>query len=272
MRTPRSLRVARRSARTAFACLAAIGESRLGGAPTRAARAARMQRLMAEVVEIHGLRIAVEGALPTGACVLVANHVGYLDPLVIGAHVPCTMLAKREIAAWPVIGGAGAKLGVLYVDRGDTMSRAAAALGALRALREGVAVLNFPEGTTTDGGRLLPFASGIFGVARLAQVPVVPIALRMGSPGLSWTGGETFLPHYARTAARASLSAVVRVGAAIPSERFATATALAAAARRAVAALLDPQELPHEPRERAVVSPSRPDPVLPLAERVLRFA
>ena len=272
MRAPRSLRVAQRSARTAFACLAAIGESRLGGPATRVSRAARLQRLMAEVVEIHGVRIGVLGALPTEPCVLVANHVGYLDPIVIGAQVPCTMLAKREIASWPVIGGAGTKLGIQYVDRASTMSRAAAALGALRALRDGVSVLNFPEGTTTDGSRLLPFASGIFGVARLAGVPVVPLALRLGSTALTWTGGETFLPHYARTAARPSMSAVIRVGQAIAPERFATASALAVAARRAVAALLEPEELAHEPRERAVVSPARPDAILPLAERVLRFA
>jgi 1-acyl-sn-glycerol-3-phosphate acyltransferase len=268
---PRSLRVVGRSARTAFACLAAIGDARMAPAATRRARAERLRQLMAEVVAIHDLRIGVQGDLPTGPCVIVANHVGYLDPIVIGSQLACTALAKREVADWPVIGNAGAHLGIVYVDRASTMSRAAAALGALRALRDGVAVLNFPEGTTTDGGRLLPFASGMFGVARIAQVPVIPVALRFGTADLSWTGGQTFLPHYARAAARASISAVLRVGAPISPAQFGTATAMAAAARKAITALLASEDL-HEPRECVRVPAPRPDPVLPLAERVLRFA
>jgi lyso-ornithine lipid O-acyltransferase len=268
-------RVASRAARSAFAALAALGDLRLprrrtgrGGrsAAVRAIRAARLQRTFAEVAAVHDLHVAVEGRVPTGPCLLVANHVGYLDPIVLGALVPCTIVAKREVASWPIIGPAAAQLGVLFVDRRDVMSRAAVLLGAVRALRAGVTVLDFPEGTTTDGVRLLPFSIGIFGAARLAGVPVVPAAVRYGTPDVAWTGGQTFLPHYARTAARRSLSAVVRLGAPIPPAELATASALAAAARRAVADLLDPKD-PDEPREPVRLSPPRPDPVLPPAER-----
>jgi 1-acyl-sn-glycerol-3-phosphate acyltransferase len=267
------VRAAGRAARSTFSIFAAVGDVRLQGLRSRPARAERMRVMLAEVAAIHGMRIAVEGAWPAGPCVIAANHVGYLDPIAIGSQLACTALAKHEVARWPLIGGAAATLGAIFVDRGCTYSRAAALLGAIRALRDGVSVLNFPEGTTTDGERVKPFASGIFGAARLAGVPVVPLAIRYGSPRAAWTGGETFLPHYARTAARSSLSALIAIGAPIDPHAHASAMALAVAARRAVVALLRPEpEDPHEPRVRAVVPPPRVDAVLPPAERRLHVA
>ncbi|HTJ45334.1 MAG TPA: lysophospholipid acyltransferase family protein [Kofleriaceae bacterium] len=266
-------RIAGRAARTGFALFAAIGEVRLRVAPTPRARARRMHALCAEVASIHGLRVAVIGALPDEPCVLVANHLSYLDPIVVGAQLGCFALAKREVASWPVIGPAASQLGAIFVDRACVHSRAAALLGSIRALRAGVPVLNFPEGTTTDGRALLPFAPGIFGAARIAAVPVVPIAITYGTPRAAWIGGETFLPHYARTASRSSLSAVIRVGRAIDPYSFASAHTLAAHARRAVIDLLRPEpEDPHVPSERFVIPPPRPDAVLPLAEHRLRVA
>ena len=267
-------RVAGRAARTGFALFAAIGEVRMRATVSRRGRAERMRGLLAEVAAIHGLRVAFTGAsLPGTPCVMVANHLSYLDPIAIASRVACTALAKREVSSWPVIGPAASQMGAIFVDRSCTHSRAAALHAAIRALESGVSVLNFPEGTTTDGGLVLPFAAGIFGAARIAGVPVVPLAITYGTPRAAWTGGETFLPHYARTASRSSLSALVRVGAPVDPRAFATPTALAAHARRAVIDLLRPEpEDPHEPIERVLVPPPRPDAVLPAPERRLRVA
>jgi 1-acyl-sn-glycerol-3-phosphate acyltransferase len=273
----KTLRIAGRAGRTGFALLAAIGEIRMRVAPSARARAERMRALCAEVAAIHRLHVAVQGALPHGPCVLVANHLSYLDPVVVGSRLGCFALAKREVSGWPVIGSAARQLGGIFVDRDDVHSRAAALLGAIRVLRGGAPVLNFPEGTTTDGRALLPFAPGIFGAAQIVGVPVVPIALSYGTPNAAWVGGETFLPHYARTAARATLSAVIRVGDALDPRAFPSAGAMAAHARRAVIDLLRPEpEDPHVERviasDRVVVPPPRPDAVLPPAERRLRVA
>lgn len=269
----RTWRVAGRAARTGFALFAAIGEVRLRAAVTRRGRAERMRGLLAEVAAIHGLRVAFTGALPDRPCVMVANHLSYLDPIAIASRVPCTALAKCEVASWPVIGTAASQMGAIFVDRSCTHSRAAALHAAIRALDAGVSVLNFPEGTTTDGGGVLPFAAGIFGAARIANVPVVPLAISYGTPRAAWTGGDAFLPHYARTASRSSLSALIRVGDALDPRAFATPISLAAHARRAVIDLLRPEpEDPHEPIERVLVPPPRPHAVLPAAERRLRVA
>jgi 1-acyl-sn-glycerol-3-phosphate acyltransferase len=81
----------------------------------------------------------------------------------------------------------------------------------LRALQKGVSVLGFPEGTTSRD-QVLPFQRGLFGLARIARVPMVPIALRYDDPAAAWVGDEWFLPHYVRTAMRPETRATLRIG------------------------------------------------------------
>jgi 1-acyl-sn-glycerol-3-phosphate acyltransferase len=100
-------------------------------------------------------------------------------------------------------------------------------------------VLNFPEGTTTDGRALLPFRRGVFGAARLAKVPIVPVAIDYESPSLAWVGDEDFLPHYLRTAARPRTAVRVAFGSPMQAGRAARDDrAVAAAARASIERLL----------------------------------
>jgi lyso-ornithine lipid O-acyltransferase len=231
-------------------------------------RAARLCAVVAEVAAVHDLRITATGAWPSGPAVVVANHVSYLDPLVIASHVPCAPIGKGEVARWPVIGAAARALGVVFVDRGSAASGARALRRGLAALRAGVAVLNFPEGTTTDGTRVLPFRRGSFGLARIAGVPVVPIALRYDPPELAWFGGASFLPHYLRTASRAALRVDVAIGDAIAPRDHASARALADLTHHRIARMLrDLEETDHGPVPRVRVPAPRPDAVLPTAGR-----
>jgi 1-acyl-sn-glycerol-3-phosphate acyltransferase len=153
---------------------------------------------MRELCAIHAIETEVIGMVPARPCVLVANHVSYLDPLVILAHAPAAPIAKAEVEGWPVIGPAARALGVNFVDRSSIPKRVRVLRRALATLEDGVNVLNFAEGTTTCGARLLPFHRGIFGAAILAGVPVVPIALSYEDRDLAWTDDATFLPHYWR--------------------------------------------------------------------------
>ncbi len=178
-------------------------------------RAERLQRVAADLCRVHGFEVRVEGVLPNRPAILVANHVSYVDAPVLATLAPCTIIAKGEVRGWPLIGAGTAALGVIFVARGDAWSGALALRGALRALDAGVSVLGFPEGTTSRGDDVLPFRRGLFGVARLANVPVVPIAIHYASPELRWFGDSWFLPHYLRTAMRPSSLVHVRVGRAI---------------------------------------------------------
>ncbi len=210
-----------RLARTGGHVFESIGRYRMDAArqPERARlvqlRAERLQRIAVDLCRVHGFDVRVEGVLPSHPAILIANHVSYVDAPVLAALTPCTVIAKGEVRRWPVIGAGAAALGVLVVARGDAWSGALALRGGLRALAAGVSVLGFPAGTTSRGDDVLPFRRGLFGLARIADVPLVPIAIHYGSPELRWYGDAWFLPHYLRTAMRPSSLVQVRVGRAI---------------------------------------------------------
>ena len=202
-----------------------------------AARSAH--RLACRVLEINGVRVSVRGQVPSGPVVLACNHLGYLDPIVLGALLPLTAIAKSELSGWPFLGKVAAHVGTLFIRRGSPHHGAVVLRRALRRLAAGVPVLNFPEGTTTDGsGRLLPFLRGTFGIARRAGVRVVPVALRLDPPDAAWVGGAPFLPHYWRMTRRPSLQALVRFGEPVEARAFVSAQACADEVRARVERLL----------------------------------
>ncbi|MFI5302905.1 MAG: lysophospholipid acyltransferase family protein, partial [Polyangiales bacterium] len=89
-------------------------------------RARLLQRVCNELLTAHRISVEIEGRLPDRPVILVSNHLGYLDPIVLAAHVACAPIAKREVDGWPVIGDFTRALGVNFVTRGDAMSGAAA--------------------------------------------------------------------------------------------------------------------------------------------------
>ncbi|MFD0656545.1 lysophospholipid acyltransferase family protein [Thermocatellispora tengchongensis] len=132
---------------------------------------------------------AAEGeAGPAAGTLVVANHVSWLDPLVIAASVPCRVLAKREVRRWPLIGLLAGGSGALFIDR----DRLSALPGAVRevaaALAAGQSVAAFPEGTTWCGRGMGAFRPAVFQAALDAGAVVRPIALRFEVPA---GGGRT---------------------------------------------------------------------------------
>jgi lyso-ornithine lipid O-acyltransferase len=190
--------------------------------------------------KLHGIDLRVEGDRPRGPALLVANHIGYFDPIVIGALAKCVSVAKEELRSWPVVGWRLRELGVLFVDRADPWSGALALRAMLRAFHLGMSVLIFPEGTTTDGTAVLPFRRGAFGAARIAGVPIVPVRVDYDDPRIAWTGNATFLPHYLAMLSRGQVRARVAFGRAIPAHVDRSPRELANAARDAI------EEMPRE--------------------------
>src|SRR5262249_7678064 len=140
-------------------------------------RARELAWLCENLCGITGVRPRVVGEIPSEPCVLVANHTSYLDPLTIASLVRCAPIAKADIASWPCCGEIARRVGVRFVKRECPHSGARVLREGLRALAQGVSVLVFPEGTTTVGDHVLPFKRGAFGLARLAGVPIVPVAV-----------------------------------------------------------------------------------------------
>ncbi len=202
--------------------------------PSPVTAAYRQHDAARAICALHRVDVSVAGRVPSSPALLVSNHLGYLDPIVLGAILPCLALAKREVRSWPVLGPKLRELGVLFVDRGDPISGARALRAMLRAFAVGTSVLNFPEGTTSDGRALLPFRRGAFGAARIARVPIVPVLVEYDDARVAWVGDATFLPHYAALVARGPVRARVCFGRPIVTHHGKTARALADEARAAI--------------------------------------
>ena len=114
-----------------------------------------------------GVRVHVRGALaPERPMVLVANHVSWLDIPVLAAIAPVRFVSKAEVGAWPVIGQLARLCRTVFIERGNHGAVGAKAGEVVDALDAGDLVIIFPEGTTSDGNRVLPFKSGLLGAVR----------------------------------------------------------------------------------------------------------
>ena len=119
---------------------------------------------------MFGLRIEVNGRLARDAPVLVlANHVSWLDISVIGSLGPLSFVAKSEVERWPVVGLFARLQRTVFIDRARRAHTAEVNATVARRLAGGDIIVLFPEGTSSDGNRVLPFRSSLVGAARAAR-------------------------------------------------------------------------------------------------------
>lgn len=129
-----------------------------------------------------GVRLRVVGTerLPSGRCVLVANHASYLDGLVLTAALPprFAFVIKKEMDRVPLANLLLRRIGSEFVDRHDRHRGAMDARRMLRRASEGQALVFFPEGTFSKRPGLLRFHTGAFATAVRARCAVVPATIR----------------------------------------------------------------------------------------------
>ena len=113
---------------------------------------------------------------------LVANHVSWVDALVIQALQPSIFVAKAEVQRWPVVGAIAAGCGVIFVKRASPSSARSMVDDVAQALHSGYHVACFPEGTSSEGLEVQPFHANLFESAIQHHVPVQPLTLRYTHP------------------------------------------------------------------------------------------
>lgn len=189
---------------------------RLGGPRTLERRARWLQESCGRVLRSLDIRCEVEGLIPTHGLV-VANHLSYLDIVVLSAVMPCFFVAKAEVGRWPYFGKAARMGGTLFLDRSSTAS-AEKVSGMIRErLKLPIPVLLFPEGTSTDG-TMRRFHGRLFEPAIIVEAPVTAVSIRYvtsdGRPerDLCWFGGAHFAPHLLKTLGRPAFRAELRFG------------------------------------------------------------
>jgi 1-acyl-sn-glycerol-3-phosphate acyltransferase len=129
---------------------------------------------------IFGMRLRREGDPLRGGTLFVANHVSWIDIMLLDSQHMMGFIAKSEIRSWPLIGWVVAQAETIFLQRGNGDSLGQVMAEMAQRLRDGRAVAVFPEGGTRDGHALGPFHARIFTAAVEAQAPVQPVALCYG--------------------------------------------------------------------------------------------
>lgn len=199
---------------------------------------------------IIGLELEVEGAPSTVRPTLfVSNHSSYLDVMVLGALVEGSFVAKTEVGTWPLFGLLAKLQRSVFVDR-----RARNADRHRDGVRERLEardnLILFPEGTSSDGNRTLPFKTALFAVAsmkvdgraiRLQPVSVTATRLdgiplgRALRPCYAWYGDMDLAPHLWEMVKLGRMRVAVRFHPPVALEGFAGRKALADHCWRAIA-------------------------------------
>lgn len=223
---------------------------------------------------ILGIKIERVGQrAPTRPVLFASNHVSWLDIVVLSALIPGSFVAKREIADWPIAGWLAKLQRSIFIER--RRQRAAAYRDQMHERHAaGDLLILFPEGTSSDGNRVLPFKSSFFAVAELPvrgrPLAVQPVSIaytrldnmpmgRRLRPIFAWYGDMSLLPHLWRIFGAGSVTAVVEFHPVVTIERFSSRRALSAHCHaevatglsRALAGRLRPSGAPaDEPRTR----------------------
>lgn len=181
---------------------------------------AEVERWSRGMLEVLGIPLVVEGTPPDGGPVLlVANHISWLDILVMHAARHCRFVSKADVKHWPVIGTLATGGGTLYIEREKRRDAMRVVHHMAESLQAGEIVAVFPEGTTGDGRVLLPFHGNLVQAAISTDAPVQPVALRFvdkasgeDSDGPLYLGQDTLLSSLWRTLAGPPFIARVRFG------------------------------------------------------------
>lgn len=188
-------------------------------------------------LEIHR---TLSGDIPEGPCLIVSNHLSWVDILLIGSFADVRFVAKAEVATWPVVGKLASGAGTLFIRRGDRHSADRAVADIASELTCGHRIVIFPEGTTTRGPMPIKFKSRLLQAAREAGVPVVPIALSYHGAGKEWVAyadDDQFLSHLIRICRAPFIRSRVSVGKPIFSNE--SVTTIATRAQSCVEQMLD---------------------------------
>ncbi len=174
-----------------------------GGRVSTARRAAWLHASCARIARRLSLAPIVSGTADVSG-LTVSNHLTYMDILVYGAVRPFVFVAKSEVRAWPLLGTLARLGGTIFVERERSLQVAKTGEQMEQRLRNGSAVLLFPEGTSSDGREVLPFRSPLFEPAIRAGVSITAAAIRYHAEDateseVSYWGEMVFLPHLFRT-------------------------------------------------------------------------
>ena len=205
---------------------------------------------------LFGIRVTIIGKpIQSRGVLMVANHTSYFDIIVLSAAARVSFVAKHEVARWPLFGTLARLQETVFIERAKR-SQTVEARDLIRdRVAAGDALILFPEGTSNDGNKVLPFKSALMGAAeaelgvdsqgRAWHVPVQPVSvayvgiygLPMGRdvrPLFAWYGDMELVPHLWEAVKAGPFEAVVEFHAPLSVDSAGGRKQLASAAEAAV--------------------------------------
>jgi len=162
-------------------------------------------------VKIIGIRLSVAGKdnwQTNQHYCIISNHMSYLDILIAGAVFPVLFVSRHDVKYWPLLGTIAWVRGSIFVDRSITGSKERPYVKQIiEYLGKGFNVIIFPEGTTSNGDRVMPFKKTVFSCPVRAKVPILPISIHYthidnqpfsesNRDRVCWYGDMTFPDHF----------------------------------------------------------------------------
>jgi lyso-ornithine lipid O-acyltransferase len=183
---------------------------------------------------ILNIKITVEGdaaQLEAGGYFIISNHFGYLDGIILGSLFPVIFVSKREVKRWPLVGQWTTLCGTVFINRQKKGLIPLAVKEISRRLKEGANILLFPEGSATNGERMLPFQTAPLAAPLRSGAIIVPVTLAYQSietqPVLAANrdliycyGGMDFAPHFVKLLALRQVEVRVTIQPKIECSRY----------------------------------------------------
>jgi 1-acyl-sn-glycerol-3-phosphate acyltransferase len=166
------------------------------------------------ICRVFGIKARCAGELLEGPVLIVANHISWLDIVVLHSFAAMSFVAKAEIENWPLFGYLANKGATIYHRRGSHDSASGVVAQMLAKLESGGRVAIFPEGGILPGQEIKRFHARMFKVAVDADCPVQPVMLRymrngQRDPEVTFINGENFMVNLGRLLGRPACTAEV---------------------------------------------------------------
>ena len=169
-------------------------------------------------VNIHGRK----DLLKKKGMFFICNHLSYIDGIVATGLTPLVFVAKADVRKWPFFGFFTFLSDTIFVNRMSAANIQKEIKRIISFLNDNINVILFPEGTSTDGQKLLPFKSSFFAAPLKARSPIVPLVVKyklinhqkiteQNRDLVYWYGTMPFLPHLLKALSLGSITLDIEV-------------------------------------------------------------
>ena len=178
--------------------------------------------LVRTILDIKVTVIGDEGQLERGGYVIISNHVSYVDGIILGSLFPVLFVSKKEVKSWPIVGQWTALCGTIFINRQRKELVPLLIEEMSMKLMQEANILLFPEGTSTNGERMLPFQTAPLAAPLRKRAIIVPVTLtyrsieeKPVSPAnrdlIYWYGDMNFLTHFWKLMSQRGIEAMVTI-------------------------------------------------------------